>query len=61
MLAQTKQIYRKEMLLLCSFNEHEVNMKSNMDSDTKGSRGGGGVSRTMTDYCVQDSLQKKPS
>ena len=49
------------MLLLCSFNKHEVNMKSNMDSDTRGSRGGGGVSSTMTDYCVQVSLQKKPS
>ena len=29
--------------LLCSFNKHEVDMKSNMDSDTRGSRGGGGV------------------
>ena len=49
------------MLLLFSFNEHEVNMKSNMDSGTRGSRGEGGVSSTMTDYCVQVSLQKKPS
>ena len=40
------------MLLLHSFNEHEVDMKSNMDSDTRGSRGGGGVLSTMTDYCV---------
>ena len=49
------------MLFLCGFNEHEVNMKSNMDSDTRSSRGGGGVSSTMTDYCVQVSPQKKSS
>ena len=49
------------MLLLCSFNKHEINVKSNMDSDTRGNRGGGGVSSTMTDYCVQVFLQKKPS
>ena len=48
------------MLLLCKVNEHEVNMKSNMDSDARASRGGGGVSRTMTDYCAQISLQMKP-
>ena len=49
------------MLLLCSFNEHEIDMKSNMDSDTRGNRGEDGVSSTMTDYCVQVSLQKKAS
>ena len=43
------------MLLFCGVNEHEVNMKSNMDSDTRDSRGGGGVSSTMTDYCAQVS------
>ena len=49
------------MLLFCSVNEHEINMKSNMDSDTRGSRGGGGVSSTITDYCAKVSLQAKPS
>ena len=49
------------MLLFCSVNEHEVNMKSNMDSDKRGSRGGGGVWSTMTDYCAEVSLQTKPS
>ena len=49
-IAHIKQIYRKEMLLFCSVNEHEVNMKSDMDSDARGSRGGGGVSSTMTAY-----------
>ena len=49
------------MLLFCSFNEHEVDMKSNMDSETRSSRGGSGVWSTMTDYCVQVSLQKKLS
>ena len=60
-IAHTKQIYRKEMLLLCSVNEHEVHMKSNTDSDTRGSGEEGGVSSTMTDYCAQVSLQTKPS
>ena len=54
-------MYRKEMLLFCSVNEHEVNMKSNMDSDTRGSRGGGVVSSAMTDCCAHVSLQTKPS
>ena len=49
------------MLLFCSVNEHEVHMKCNMDSDTRGSREEGGVSSTMTDYCAQVSLQTKPS
>ena len=49
------------MLLFCSVNEHEVNMNSNMDSDKRGSRGGGGVWSTMTDYCAEVYLQTKPS
>ena len=60
-MAYTKQIYRKGMLLFCIANEHEVNMKSNMDSDSRVSRGGGGVSSTMTDYCARISLQINPS
>ena len=40
------------MLLFCSVNEHEINIKSNMDSDTRGSRGKGSVSNTMADYCT---------
>ena len=60
-IIHTKQIYKKKMLLFCSVNEHEVNMKSNMDLDTRGSNGGSGVSSTMTDYCAQVSLQTKPS
>ena len=49
------------MLLLCIVNERKVNMKSNMDSGKRGSRGGGGFSSTMTDYCAQVSLQTKPN
>ena len=37
-IAYTKQMYRKEMLLLCSVNEGKVNMKSNMDSDKRSSK-----------------------
>ena len=44
-------------LVLFNVNEHEVNMKCNMDSDTRTSRRGGGVSNTMTDYCAQVSLR----
>ena len=40
------------MLLFCSGNEHEINMKSNMDSDTRGSRRGGSVSNNTADYCT---------
>ena len=40
------------MLLFCSVNEHEINMKSNMASNTRGSRGGGSVSNTKADYCT---------
>ena len=49
------------MLLFCSVNEHEVNMKSNMDSNTRDSRGGDAVLSTMTDCCAHVSLQTKPS
>ena len=49
------------MLLFCIANEHEVIMKSNMDSDSGVSRGGGGVLSTMTDYCARVSLQINPS
>ena len=49
------------MPLLCSVNERKVNMKSNMDSDKRGSREGGSFSSTMTDYCAQVSLQTKPN
>ena len=49
------------MLLFCIANEHEVIMKSNMDSDSRVSRGGGGVSSMMTDYCARVSLQINPS
>ena len=52
---------RKKMLLLCSINEHKVNMKSIMDSDKRSSRGGGGFSSTITDYCAEVSLQTKPN
>ena len=47
------------MLLFCDVNEHEINMKSNMDSDTRDSRGGSSVSSTMADYCTQISLETK--
>ena len=59
--AHTKQIYRTEILLFNIVNEHEINMKSNTNSDSRVSRGGSSVSSTMTDYCARFSLQIKPS
>ena len=59
-IAHTKQICRKEILLFCSVNEHEINMNSNR-LERIGRRGGDGASSTMGDYCAKVSLQTTPS
>ena len=59
LIARVKQIYRQQMPLLCNVSENE-SIWIAMNLGTRG-RGGGGGSNTMAGYCVQDSLQIRPS